>query len=119
MMISTANAEVIPIHGHWPNVPLVGTSCEKITHDLPLTEPDGVEYNSIIGLVTFTYEFVDGTVISLTYNILDVVHEEAADYSIKTGTHPLWYTFKYMSLYEMWMDRLGNGDCNDYHLRMP
>lgn len=102
-------------HGHWPEVPLVDTSCHKVIRDLiPEAEYSFSFYNSIRGDLILGYFFADGTYIEVIWTVLDLAHEEAADYRIKLSPFPREFSVRYNGGTERWVNQIGNGDCKDY-----
>src|SRR5947209_7754222 len=77
--------------GHWPDVPLIDTSCERIQRGFPDSAISTILYNSVTGMLVLSYEFADGTLINVVWDVQDLVHEEAADYSIKLSPYPIAY----------------------------
>ena len=115
-------AEVVLIHGHWPDTPLTSTSCEKIQALSGTVSDDAVSevyYNAVLGLVLVTYRFADGTAIQTRWIVLDVAHEQAPDDSIKVEAHLSAYTIMFKDRVEVWVDVKGNGECKDFMLRSP
>jgi len=108
-----------PVHGHWPEVPIVNTTCENVIRVLSKGEPSEMMYNSVNGILMLIFEYADGTRLELFYHVTDLVHEEAADVSIRIEPTPFMYREHYKSINEVWIDKGGQGDCKDFRLYVP
>ena len=108
----------LPTHGHWPDVPLIDTSCERVMRGFDEDDISALYYNNIAGTLLLRYEFGDGTVIDTNWIIMDLAHESAADYTIKLDRFPMSYSIFFRGKYELWVDQVGNGNCRDFELRL-
>jgi len=114
-----ASALSQPVHGHWPDAGIVNTTCENVLRVLSKGEPSEMLYNSVQGILMLVFEYADGTRLELFYHVTDLIHEEAADVSIRIEPTPFMYKEHYKSLHETWVDKGGNGVCTDFRLYVP